>query len=158
MKKRSTIGYILQGWAVLNLIFGGVGILYILSQPDFTRSVPVALVFGVFVGFGVLVLLGIAELLHAVMRTAAATEEASETLREQAMHTIRDSIRQDRPMTRPPAVGKVSSLVAAEFESEPWQAPGETKCEVCNNFFTLPSKRQAEVTCPHCGVSAAWPS
>ncbi len=156
MKKRSTIGSILQVWAVINVIFGGVGVLYILTQPDFSRSIPAALIFAAFVAFGVLLLLGIAELLHAVMRTAAATEEAAETLRQQAMQSIRDSMRQARPAAAT-AGNRVAAVAAAEFETEPWQAPGEVKCEVCANFFGLPERRTEKVSCPHCGVEMGWP-
>ncbi len=154
MKKRSTIGFILQIWAGLNAIAGAVCVLYILSQPDKGMAIPVAMGAAIFIGFGVVVLLGIAELLHAVMRTAAATEAAAETLQQQAMQSIRDSMRAARPAA---AVAGGSRVAAAEFEEAPWQGPGEVKCEVCNNFFGLPARRTPEVTCPHCGVDMAWP-
>jgi hypothetical protein len=165
MKTKSTIGIILQVAAVL-IGIGGAAMVVVILGLD--KGSPQAMAFGMGVGLvvalAVVGLLGAAELLHAVMRTAAATEETVEWLRTQGLVSLSGAARTNRASAGPVLSGVsaggvvgVQGEAAADFEHRVWQPAEESKCEVCNNFFTLPSKRQAEVTCPHCGVSGAWP-
>lgn len=162
MKTKSTIGIILQVAALL-IGIGGAAMVVVIMGLD--KGSPEAMAFGMGVGLlvalAVVSLLGAAELLHAVMRTAAATEETVEWLRAQGLVSMGTAARMPRqnagPVLAGVADGGIQGEAAADFEERSWRPAEESKCEVCHNFFTLPSKRQVQVTCPHCGVSGAWP-
>ena len=156
-KSQSTIGSLIQVCAILNALVGVVMVAVMIGNG----SVGPAIGAGLVIAFGVVVLLGVAELLHAVMRTAAACEQTTELVRGHLASGAGVSNWRP-PVAAAPLYGRPLANHDPETFSEPeqrvWRPAAETKCEACNNFFTLPAKHADEVVCPHCGVTVQWPA
>ncbi len=159
MKTKSTIGIILQVVAALIAIGGAAMVVVILGlDKGSPESLAIGMAAGIVVAFAVVILLGAAELLHAVMRTAAATEETVEMLTAQVLAGRGSANRQWSGGMGGSAEPPTSRMEAPS--SAPYSAaatPVEVKCPGCASFFTLPRQRAAEVACPHCAMVLSWP-
>ena len=165
-KNRSTIGDILHWAAVVYGVLGAATALVLILGAERFSSLPMAvgaaLATLLITAVIMVLLLGVAELLHAVMRTAAAAEELVEKSQVpigNATQSVEAPLNRRRraPFHTPEPALAVSVEGDSEITPATWAAPAETKCISCHSFFSLPRSWVAEVVCPRGGRSMRGP-